>query len=302
MPVARSQLTDFSYFLAIAKHRSFRLAGLELELSPSAMSHALKGLEARLGVRLVNRTNRSVTLTAAGEELRDAIELPLSAIDQAVERLNKHRDSPMGRIRINAQVDAAHTILPPVLALFAERYPEIEVEIEATDRLVDITAEGFDAGIRISGTVGEDMVAQRISSDMRWVVAGAPAYFDRHGVPETPHDLKHHRCVSGRLGDGRIYQWEFKGPDGEFSIPVPTQFVTSDRATMLAMATAGTSLMYCIEPVFIPFVEKGQLRIVLNDWAVGDEHYQIYYSSRRQVPLGLRLLIELIREVRPLGL
>ncbi|SHM45803.1 transcriptional regulator, LysR family [Sphingobium sp. YR657] len=302
MPAPRSQLTDFSYFLAIAKHRSFRLAGLEMGLSPSAMSHALKGLEARLGVRLVNRTNRSVTLTGAGEELRNAIELPLSTIDQAVERLNRHRESPIGRIRINAQVDAAQTILPPVLTIFAERYPEIEVEIEATDRLVDITSEGFDAGIRVSGTVAEDMVVQRISSDLRWVVAGSPAYFDRFGVPEKPSDLKNHRCISGRLGDGRIYQWEFKGPDGEFSMPVPTQFIMGDRPTMLAMTLAGTGLMYCIEQVFDPYVRRGELQVVLKDWAAGDECYQIYYSSRRQVPLALRLLVELIREVRPLGL
>ncbi|MBS0965682.1 LysR family transcriptional regulator [Acetobacter okinawensis] len=204
MSVARSQLTDFTYFLAVARHRNFRLAGLEMGVSPSAISHALKGLEAKLGVRLVNRTNRNVTLTAAGEEFRDSIEVPLKDIDQAVERLNKHRDSPQGRIRINAQVDAAHTILPPVLTLYAERYPEIKIEIEATDRLVDITHEGFDAGIRVSGTVPEDMVAQRISGDLRWIVAGAPAYFERFGIPQTPSDLKNHHCINGRLGSGLI--------------------------------------------------------------------------------------------------
>lgn len=302
MSVARSQLTDFTYFLAIARHRNFRLAGLEMGVSPSAISHALKGLEAKLGVRLVNRTNRSVTLTAAGEEFRDSIEVPLKDIDQAVERLNKHRDSPQGRIRINAQVDAAHTILPPVLALYAERYPEIKIEIEATDRLVDITHEGFDAGIRVSGTVPEDMVAQRISGDLRWIVAGAPAYFERCGIPQTPGDLKNHRCINGRLGDGRIYQWEFEGPDGEFSMSVPTQFVLNDRPTMLAMTLAGSGLMYCVEPVFSPYLKGGGLQIVLEEWAARGEGYQIYYSSRRQVPLGLRLLIDLIREVRPLGL
>lgn len=302
MSIARSQLSDFSYFLAIAKHRNFRLAGQKMGLSASAMSHALKGLEAKLGVRLVNRTNRSVTLTAAGEEFRNAIEAPLKDIDQAVERLNKHRDSPRGRIRINTQVDAAHTILPPVLALYAERYPEIEVEIVATDCLVDITDEGFDAGIRVSGTVPEDMVAQRISGDLRWIVVGAPDYLKRFGVPKVPADLKNHHCINGRLGNGRIYQWEFEGSDGEFSISVPTQFILNDRPTMLAMTLAGIGLMYCVEPVFTPYLKSGELQSVLEDWAARGEGYQIYYSSRRQVPLGLRLLIDLIREVRPLGL
>lgn len=302
MPAPRSLLTDFAYFLAIAKHRSFRLAGLEMGLNPSALSHALKALEARLGVRLVNRTSRSVTLTSAGEELRDSIMEPLSVIDQAVERLNLYRDAPAGRVRLNVPLDAAHTILAPVLPVFAERYPQIEIEIEASDQMVDIVAEGFDAGIRHSGTVAEDMIIQRISADLRWVVVGAPAYFERFGVPQTPSDLKDHRCINGRAGNGRIYKWEFLAEEGEFAVAAPSQFILSDRQTMMAMVLAGAGLMYCIEPVFTPYIETGQLQSVLTDWAVGGECYQIYYSSRRQVPIGLRLLIELIRELRPLGL
>lgn len=199
-------------------------------------------------------------------------------------------------------MDAAHTILPPVLALYAERYPEIEIKIEATDRLVDITHEGFDAGIRASGTVPEDMVAQRISGDLRWIVAGAPAYFERFGIPQTPSDLKNHGCINGRLGGGRIYQWEFEGPDAEFSMSVSTQFVLNDRPTMLVMTLAGSGRMYCVEPVFSPYLKNGELQIVIEAWAARGDGYQIYYSSRRQVQLGLRRLIDLIREVRPLGL
>ncbi len=302
MPVVRSQLTDFTYFLAIAKHRSFRLAAVELGLSTSALSHALKGLEARLGVRLVHRTNRSVTLTTAGEQFHDAIVQPLQAIEQAVEHLNHHRDTPMGLVRLNVPIDAAQILIPPALAVFAERYPEIKVEVVATDELVDITAEGFDAGIRTGGTIPEDMVTQRLTGDLRWVVAGAPSYFERFGVPKTPADLMNHRCVNGRTGDGRVYQWEFQGPDGEFALAVPTQITICDRPALLALAVAGTGLMYCVEPVFDPFVKSGQLQVVLQEWAASGEGYQIYYSSRRQVPLGLRLLIDVMREVRPLGL
>ena len=146
MSIGRSDLADFTYFLAIAKHRSFRLAGLELGVSASALSHALKGLEGRLGVRLLNRTNRSVTLTAAGEELRDAITQPFSAIGQAVESCNRYRDAPTGRIRLNVVVDAAALLLGPVLPVFADRYPDIAVDVVATDRMVDVIGGGFDAG------------------------------------------------------------------------------------------------------------------------------------------------------------
>jgi DNA-binding transcriptional LysR family regulator len=199
MSIGRSDLADFTYFLAIAKHRSFRLAGLELGVSASALSHALKGLEGRLGVRLLNRTNRSVTLTAAGEELRDAITQPFSAIGQAVESLNRYRDAPTGRIRLNVVVDAAALLLGPVLPVFADRYPDIAVDVVATDRMVDVIGGGFDAGIRHGGTVPEDMIAQRISDNLRWVVAAAPRYIERFGLPECPDDLQHHRCLALQL-------------------------------------------------------------------------------------------------------
>jgi DNA-binding transcriptional LysR family regulator len=302
MIIGRSDLADFSYFLAIARHRSFRLAALELGVSPSALSHALKGLEERLGIRLINRTNRSVTLTAAGEELKDSIAEPFSAISQAVDRLNRYRDAPAGRIRLNVVVDAAPLLLAPVLPEFARRYPEIEVEIAASNRMVDVIGGGFDAGIRHGGTVPEDMVAQRLSADLRWVVAASPSYIERFGIPEQPQDLARHQCLGVRLGDDRIYRWEFLGPDGEFSISVPSKFTVDEGRAMLSLALAGTGLMYGAEPVFSPYLREGRLRLVLERWSTTGPGYEIYYSSRRQVPTGLRLLIDLIREMRPLGL
>ncbi len=302
MPIGRSDLADFQYFLAIARHGSFRLAGLEVGVGASGLSHALKGLEGRLGVRLINRTSRSVTLTAAGEELRDAIERPFAAIEQAVDGLNSYRDAPVGRIRLNVGVDAAPLLLAPVLPVFADRYPDIEVEIVASNRMLDVVGDGFDAGIRYGGTIPEDMVAQRLSTDLRWVVAAAPSYFERNSAPECPEDLQHHRCLGVRLGDGSRYRWEFMGPDGEFDVSIPSRITIDETRAMLSLGLAGMGLMYGLEAIFAPYCARSELRLVLEDWATTGPGYHIYYPSRRQVPVGLRLLIALIRELRPLGL
>ncbi len=302
MPANRSDLTDFTYFLAIARHRSFRRAGVELGVSASGLSHALKGLEARLGVRLLNRTNRSVDLTAAGQELQTAITQPFDTIRQAVEDLNRFRDTPTGRIRLNVVSDAATLLLGPVMPVFVDRYPDIEVDIVASNRMVDIVGAGFDAGIRHGGTVPEDMITQRLSADLRWVVAASPDYLDRFGTPATPDDLREHRCLGVRLGDDRIYAWEFEGPDGEFAVSVPGKITADETRLMLAMATAGMGLVYAGAPVLAPYLASGALRLVLEDWATTGPGYHLYYPSRRQLPTGLRLLVDLIRELKPLGL
>ncbi len=301
MSAVRSDIADFAYFLAITRHGSFRRAALELGISPSALSHSLRGLETRLGVRLLNRTNRSVTLTAAGEELRDAIGEPFAQIDQAREALNRFRDNPMGRIRLNVATDAAALLLGPVMPVFMDRYPEVEVDIVANNRLVDVVGSGFDAGIRYGGTVPEDMIAQRLSGEIRWIVAASPAYLERFGIPKEPADLKDHRCLGVRLGDDRIYRWEFEGPDGEFDVAVPSMVTVDDSRSMLTMAEGGAGLMYGPEPLFRPHLASGSLQTVLEDWATTGPGYCIYYPSRRQVPTGLRLLIELIKELDPLS-
>ena len=171
MQISRANLADFVLFLAIARHQSFSRAGLEVGISASALSHAIKGLETRLGVRLLNRTTRSVTLTAAGEELHSVISQPMDDISQAVEALNRFRDEPTGRIRLNLLSDAADLLLGPVLPLFNARYPDIQIDLTVTNQLVDVIGAGHDAGIRYGGTVPEDMIAQRLSADIRWVVA-----------------------------------------------------------------------------------------------------------------------------------
>jgi DNA-binding transcriptional LysR family regulator len=302
MQFNRSDLADFAYFLAIARNRSFRRASLELGISSSALSHALKGLEARLGVRLLNRTNRSVTLTTAGEAFRDAIAEHLDAIDRAVDVLNQFRDAPAGRIRLNVPEDGASLLLGPVLPVFMDRYPEIHIDISVTNRMVDVIDQGFDAGIRYGGTVPEDMIAQRLSPEVRWVVVGSPAYIERFGHPETPDELARHRCVQIRLGNDRIYRWEFEKSGEEVAVSVPGTVTIDSTAMAITLARNGAALIFGPEPALAADIASGRLILTLEDWASMGEGFHIYYSSRRQLPLGLRLLIELIREMRPMGL
>ncbi|MHC9419852.1 LysR family transcriptional regulator [Sphingomonas citri] len=302
MPLSRTDLADYSYFLAIARHRSFRRAGLDLGVSASALSHALKGLETRVGIRLLNRTNRSVTLTAAGEELLAAISRPFDDIEQAVDRLNRYRDTPTGRIRINIPVEAATLLIGPILREFVDRYPDVELDVAVSNHLVDVTEGGFDAGIRYGGTVPTDMVAQRLSADIRWVVAGSPAYFDRYGTADHPDDLAAHRCLRFRIGDDSIYKWEFERAGEEIAVDVPGSLIFDDSRAILAALVGGVGLMYAPEPLIAPLVANGSVRLILEDWAPVGSGFYAYYSSTRQLPTGLRLLIALIRELRPLGL
>lgn len=301
MGANRSDIADFAYFLAITRHGSFRRAATELGVSPSALSHSLRGLETRLGVRLLNRTNRSVTLTSAGQELRDSISEPFSRIADARDALNRFRDSPMGRIRINVAGDASALLIAPVMPEFMERYPEVEVDIVSTNRMIDVVASGFDAGIRFGGTVPEDMIAQNLSDKVRWIVAAAPAYLERFGTPEHPDDLANHRCIGVRLGNDQIYCWEFTGPDGDFEVAVPAQVTMDETRPMIRTALHGGGLIYGLEPLFADYLASGDLVQVLGDYATTSNGFQIYYPSRRQVPTGLRLLIQLIKEMDPLG-
>jgi DNA-binding transcriptional LysR family regulator len=301
MHISRTDLADFSYFLAIAKHRSFRRAGLDLGVSASALSHSLKGLETRLGVRLLNRTNRSVTLTAAGEELVAKIGAPFDAIGSAVEALNRYRTEPSGRIRLNVLEHAATLLLGPVIPAFVERYPDIQLDVAVSNHLVDVIAEGADAGIRYGGTVPEDMIAQRLSRDIRWVVVGSTAYLDKHGIPSHPRDLLDHHCLRIRLGDDSIYRWEFENDGEELAIDVPGAITFDETQFGLSLVRGGAGLAYLPEPSVAPLVDAGELQMVLADWSPSGPGFHIYYSGRRQLPTALRLLVELIKEMRPLG-
>ncbi|HWK66385.1 MAG TPA: LysR family transcriptional regulator [Rhizobiaceae bacterium] len=301
MQLSRTDLADFLYFLAIAKHRSFRRAALDMGVTTSALSHAITALEARRGVRLLNRTTRSVTLTAAGEELRASIEGPIGAVSEAAENLNRFRDAPAGRVRLNVLEDAVPLLLDPVMPAFVERYPEVEVDISVSNRLIDVIGGGFDAGIRYGGTVPEDMIAVRLSPDIRWVAAASPVYLERYGAPLTPPDLQDHRCVRIRLGNDELYQWEFERDDESVAIATPGPLTVDASHASMGLGLSGVGIIYGAEPVLRPHLKSGALRVVLKDWASMGSGFHAYYSSRRQVPTALRLLIDLIREMRPMA-
>jgi DNA-binding transcriptional LysR family regulator len=302
MPFRRSDLADLTYFLEVARHRNFRRAGVELGVSASAISHALRGLEERLGVRLLNRTSRSVTLTAAGEALQGAIQQPFSEIDRAIDVLNRYRDAPMGRVRLSVPADAADHLVAPVLPTFIERYPDIEIEISVSNRMIDVIESGYDAGIRYGGTVPEDMVAQRLSADIQWQVVCSPGYLERHGAPEHPRDLRSHRCIAIRIGDDSLYRWEFERGGEALDVSVRGGLIVDDGRLGLAAALRGAGLMYVSGPMVKDALAGGRLVTVLDDWMTSGPAYHIYYSSRRQVPAALRLFIDLVREMRPVGL
>jgi DNA-binding transcriptional LysR family regulator len=303
MRISRTELADLGTFLAIARHRNFRRAGLELGVSASALSHALRAMEERLGLRLVNRTSRSVTLTAAGEDLLASLDAPFTAIDAALDGLNRHREptEAIGRIRLNVLEHASTSLLAPVLPLFHARHPQIEIDVRVSNDLLDVVDAGADAGIRYGGTVPRDMVAQRLSADLRWVVVGAPAYLDLHGTPDHPRDLATHRCLRVRLGDDTLYRWEFARGGEEFALDVPGAVTLDNTQFALALAATGGGLAYLPEVCVGPLVARGELRVVLAEWAPMGPGFHLYYPGRRQLPAGLRLLADLIREVKPLG-
>ena len=303
MRINRAELADLGTFLTIARHRSFRKAGLELGVSASALSHALKAMETRLGVRLLNRTSRSVTLTAAGEDLLASLDAPFAAIGSALDILNQHREptKATGRIRLNVLEHASTLLLAPVLPLFHQRHPQVEIDVRVSNDLLDVVEAGADAGIRYGGTVPQDMVAQRLSADLRWVVVGAPAYLDRNGTPDHPRDLADHRCLRIRLGDESLYRWEFERKDEAIALNVPGAVTLDNTQFALSLAAASGGLAYLPEACVGPSVARGELRVVLADWAPLGPGFQLYYPGRRQLPTGLRLLIDLIREAKPLG-
>ncbi len=254
----RANVDDLLAFLAIARERSFTNAAAKLGVSQSALSHTVRGLEARLGLRLLNRTTRSVSPTDAGERLLRTIGPRLEEIENELAALGELRDKPAGTIRITAADYATDTILLPKLAAFLPRYPDIKVEISVDDRLVDIVAEGFDAGVRDGESVAKDMIAARIGPDLRMAVVGTPAYFAKGSVPRKPQDLTQHACINLRLPTrGGLYAWEFQKGRRKLNVHVDGQLVFNRPAQMLSAALAGLGLAYLLEEWCAPILPRG---------------------------------------------
>ena len=298
--MSRTDLSDLRLFVAIARFRSFRRAADELSVSTSALSHAISKLEQRLEVRLLHRTTRSVTPTEAGMLLLEGLSGGFRQIDGALEQLNRFRDQPLGRIRVTALRMGVTMLLAPLFPVMAARYPGIELEVSADDRMVDLVAEGFDAGIRFGDTVPQDMVTARLSPDLNWVIVGAPSYLDVHGRPEQPADLARHLGIRGRSGNGRLYEWEL-GPACDVHASPPPVLCLNDPEAVLQAAVAGVGLTYLPEELIRQQLADRRLEVVMPEWASPGAGFHLYYPGRRQLPTGLRILIDLLRELRPLG-
>ena len=289
-------LADLQAFATVARLRSFRQAATELGVSPSALSHTLRSLEARLGVRLLNRTTRSVAPTEAGASLLDRLAPALVDIHGALDEINAFRDSPVGTLRINAPQAAAEWVLTPLLTRFLAAYPSMQVELVSDDARVDIVASGFDAGVRFGESLQQDMVAVPLGPPQRFIVVAAPAYLAAHGTPLCPRDLRQHRCIRIRFPNGAFYRWEFAKDGEQLEIEVDGPFAANAKAPMISAARAGLGLAYVYAQYAASGLADGSLVSVLDDWCPQIPGFFLYYPSRKLMPAGLKALVELLRK------
>jgi DNA-binding transcriptional LysR family regulator len=292
----RENFNDILAFLAVARERSFTRAAAKLGVSQSALSHTISGLEARLGLRLLTRTTRSVSPTQAGERLLRTAAPRFEEIEGELKALSELRDKPAGTIRITATDYPADTILLPKLAKFLPEYPDIRVEIIIDYGLTDIVAQRYDAGVRWGEQVAKDMIAVRIGPDMRIAVVGAPSYFAKRSPPKTPQDLTDHICINLHLPTyGGLYAWEFEKGGRELRVRVEGQLVLNGTTQVLNAALAGFGLAYVPEDLAQPHVGQGRLKRVLEDWCLPFSGYHLYYPSRRHSSPAFALLVDALR-------
>ncbi len=292
----RENINDLLSFLAVAQERSFTKAAAKLGVSQSALSHRMRALETRLGLRLLTRTTRSVSPTEAGERLLQSVGHYFEEIDAQLEELSELRDKPAGTIRITAIEHAVDTILLPKLAQFLPAYPDIKVEISIDYGLTDIVADRYDAGVRSGEQVAKDMIAVRIGPDLRIAIVGSPSYFKDRPAPEKPQDLTEHECINLRLPTyGGLYAWEFEKGGRELRVRVDGPLIINATAPMLNAARAGLGLAYVPEDLVGPDLKSGALRRVLDDWCPAYSGYHLYYPSRRQPTPAFKLFVEALR-------
>lgn len=293
--MAKASLIELEAVVTVARTGGFRAAARELEMSSSALSHAIAALEARLGIRLFNRTTRSVALSAAGEQFVAEIAPALAAIGSAIETAGEHGAAPSGTLRLNTSLGAARMLLAPLILEYGRRYPRVEVEIVTEGALVDITGQGFDAGIRLAETVPSDMIAIPILPQLRSIVVGAPSYFEGRERPKVPADLLQHRCIRARMASGRLYRWEFARRGESMQIDAPGTLTLDESGLMLDAALAGAGLTFLAEQAVAEHVKAGRLIAVLGDWTPPYPGLCLYFAGRRHIPARLRAFIDLIR-------
>ena len=292
----RHDLSDLDAFVSIARARSFTKAAARLGVTPSALSHRMRALEERLGVRLLNRTTRSVTPTEAGEKLLGSVAIRLDEIEAELAALSDFRDKPAGTIRINADELAVQTVLMPALDPLLPDYPDITVEIDVDNGMSDIVAEGFDAGVRLGGVVDKDMIAVQIGPDIRMVAVASPDYFATRAKPKHPSNLVDHKCINYRLtSQGGLYAWEFEEEGREITVRVEGQLVFNSIFPVLEAARAGHGIGYVFRSHAAPYLESGELVAVLEKWSPPFSGYHLYYPSRRQPTAAFRVIVDALR-------
>ncbi|MBZ6384938.1 MULTISPECIES: LysR family transcriptional regulator [Pantoea] len=289
-------MNDIQAFIAVAREQSFTKAAAGLGVSPSALSHTIRNLEERIGVRLLARTTRNVAPTEAGERLLQSVAPLFEQINSEIARIGELRDTPAGNIRITCSDDAAESLLRPALPAFFARYPDISVEICIDYGFTNIVTERFDAGIRLGESISRDMIAVRLGPDWRLAVVGTPDYFQTHPVPVIPQDLTAHRCINIRHSvGGSVYAWEFEKDDRKLNIRVNGPLLSNSIIHVMNGALDGIGLAYVPEQMARPHIEAGRLIEVLADWSPTFEGFHLYYPNRRNTSSAFAAFVEAVR-------
>jgi DNA-binding transcriptional LysR family regulator len=296
--MVRPSLNDLTAFVAVATHRSFRRAADELGTAPSTLSHSMRGLEDRLGVRLLNRTTRSVSPTEAGLELLSRLQAALSSLDEALDAITAFRGNVAGTVRVNAPRVAAAVLVRDILPRMTDQFPDVTVDIVVEGRLIDIVSGGFDAGVRLAGSIPKDMITVPLARPIAFVCVASPAYLDRAGEPKTPEDLQHHRCIGHRMPSGKLYRWEFEQAGQELTIDASGPVVLDDEDLMVEAAVQGLGVAYVANWVAEEAVAEGRLRTVLSTWMHEPERVAVYYPGHRAVPPALRAFLDVVRHIK----
>ena len=294
----RPSLNDLIAFVAVATHRSFRRAADDIGTAPSTLSHAMRALEERMGVRLLNRTTRSVSPTEAGYQLLGRLQPALTSLDEALDSVAGFRGNVAGTVRINAPRLVAGHLVRAVLPRMVELHPAVTVDIVADGRLIDIVSRGFDAGARLLGSVPKDMIAVPLARPLTFVCVASPAYLDRFGEPTTPEELQRHSCIGHRMPSGKLYRWEFERAGQELSIEASGPVVLDDEELMVEAAIEGSGVAYVADWAADAALSDGRLRKVLPAWMPAPEEVVIYYPGHRAIPPALRAFLDIVKGLR----
>lgn len=293
--MARPSLSDLNAFTAICTYRSFRKAADELGVSRSALSHTIRGLEQSLGVRLLNRTTRSVAPTDAGARLLERLSPVLRDLDAALDALTAESGSPSGLLRINANFAAARWLLFYVVPTFRSQYPDVELDLVSEGQLIDIVNQEFDAGVRLLEAVPQDMIAVPFGEDIRFVPVASPNYLSTRGWPKAPDDLMKHQCIRHRMPSGKRYRWEFSRAGQSLALDVPGMLTLDDSLLMVEAAIEGLGIAFVAEPFAQSAVAEGRLVTILEDWCPPESRLALYYPGHRHIPAKLQAFIEVLR-------